>query len=128
MMNKFFCRHNHSKAFALIYVVIIFFLCYSPEFLVYEFLTRTIEKQHREDPICSYIGFGERWAIFQSVSYFLMTINASVNMIVYCFKDEQFRKVAMEITGLERLTIRESSTDNPTSVSSSTQIPHCLKD
>ena len=116
MMNKFFCRHNHSMAFALIYVVIIFFLCYSPEFLVYEFLTRTIEKQHREDPICSYIGFGERWAIFQSVSYLLMTINASVNMIVYCFKDEQFREVAMEITGLERLTTRESSTDNPTSV------------
>ena len=90
----------------LMYVVIIFILCYSPEFVIYEFITQ----QEYTDPVCSYIGYAEKWFIDQSISYLLMTFNASVNMIIYCFKDEQFREVAMGITGLDGWMTKESMT------------------
>ena len=94
----------------LIYVVIIFILCYSPEFIVYEFITQ----QEHMDPACSYVGYAERWFIEESISYLLMTFNASVNMIIYCFKDEQFRQVAMGITGLDKWLTKESMTEAST--------------
>ena len=92
----------------LIYVVIIFILCYcySPEFVLYEF----INQQRHIDPACAYFGYAERWFIDQSISYLLMTVSASVNMIIYCFKDEQFRQVAMGITGFDAWLTKESMT------------------
>ena len=94
----------------LIYVVVIFTLCYSPHFFDYKFFTQ----QEHTDPICVYFGSTERWFIDQSISYLLVIINASVNMIVYCFKDKQFRQVAMGITGLDGWMTKESMTEAST--------------
>ena len=96
----------------LIYVVIIFILCYcySPEFVLYEM----VNQQRHKNPACAYFGYAERWFIDQSISYLLMTVSASVNMIIYCFKDEQFRQVAMSITGLDGWMTKESMTEAST--------------
>ena len=69
-----------------------------------------VNEQKHKHPACAYFGYAERWFIDQSISYLLMTINASVNMIIYCFKDEQFRQVAMGITGLDKWLTQESMT------------------
>ena len=93
----------------LIYIVVIFVLLHSPEFLVHLFLNH----QETETKECVYIGYANRWYIEQSVFYLLMTIDSSVNGFIYCFKDQQFRQVAMDITGLKKLVgrIRGSNTE-----------------
>ena len=110
LLRNYICyRQDHNRALMLMYVVIIFILCYSPQVnVVYHFITT----QEPIDPVCAYFGYVERWSIGQSFGNLLMTVNASVNMIIYCFKDEQFRQVAMGITGIDEWMTKESKTDS----------------
>ena len=107
----------------LIYVVIIFFLCYFPQFVILQLITT----QEFTEPACAYFGYSERWFIYQSIGYLLTTVNASVNVIIYCFKDEQFWQVAMNITGLDKWKTKKSQTELPTRITTSkeskTQLP-----
>ena len=48
-----------------------------------------------------FMAFAERSAVEWQVSFLLLIINSSVNMLIYGFKDEQFRRVASHITGLD---------------------------
>ena len=37
------------------------------------------------------------------VCFLFIEINSSVNMLIYCFKDMKFRKIAAQFTGIDQL-------------------------
>ena len=92
----------------LVIIVVVFIISYSPEFLLYEYFLADIPM----DLPCKYVAYAKRAFVDGSISYLLMTINSSVNIIIYCFKDEQFRAIARSVIGLDRLKMR-STTDMP---------------
>ena len=47
-------------------------------------------------------SFGERSKIEWQISFLILTINSSVNVVIYCFKDKHFRALAREILKLDQ--------------------------
>ena len=68
------------------------------------------------------------WAI----NNFVMSIDTSGNIFIYCLRDQQFRSLALEKTGLERLFRKKEVRDPPNTElkdlsTSSKLLPHCLQ-
>ena len=55
-------------------------------------------------------AYADRSTIGWQSNHLLCIINASVNMIIYCFKDEQFRNATCQITRFDQVCAREAKT------------------
>ena len=94
-----------QQAVVLFCIVLLFFVCHTPRFVlnVHEFLTlESLRKSIDHD--CNDISL---WALTcASVSHFLMTLNSSVNFVIYCFMCATFRRLLFRLVfrrGLGRL-------------------------
>jgi len=74
-------RRNHKIAMMLLVVVVVYILCYFLRDVLYGYALNNI-------------------AIL--IAHLLITINSSVNILIYYFHDEHFRNVAEEILGLQQ--------------------------
>jgi hypothetical protein len=86
-------KANETKqAVVLFIIVLLFFICHTPRFVLYlhELFTLESLRQSVEND-CNDVSV---WAlIFASISHFLMTINSSVNFFIYGFMCGTFRQI-----------------------------------
>ena len=76
-------------------------------------------------------AFARRSTVQWQISYLMLIINSSMNMVIYCFKDKQFRNVACQITRLDQLcrgkVTNERSIGTRTSKSKESEEPKYLQ-
>ena len=53
--------------------------------------------------------YGTRATIGWQISFLASVINSSVNILIYCFKDEQFCNVARQITRVDKVCRRQTN-------------------
>ena len=54
--------------------------------------------------------YADRSTIGWQLSHLLSIINSSVNMLIYCFKDKQFRNATCQITRFDQMCARKAKT------------------
>merc|ERR1712029_34744 len=74
-------RRNHKMAMMLLVLVVVYIFCYFIRFVFHTYVLYTISTL---------------------IGRLLVTINSSVNILIYYFHDEHFRNVAKEILGLQQ--------------------------
>ena len=87
-------KEEIDMAKVLIGIVVIFFICYALR--IYLNIVWVISQFHKENKGSAIAIPADRHLIAQSVSNILVVTNSSVNMIVYCFINKQFRSHCRE--------------------------------
>ena len=67
----------------------------------------------QDDKRQAFLEYAGRSSIPWQVCNLVLIINPSVNMLIYCFKDQQFRNVAIQITRLDQLCGRQVTSEMP---------------
>ena len=91
----------------LFIVVLVFLITLTTSFTLY------IIEGNREDTKQAVLEYLGRSSITWQVSNLVLLINSSVNMLIYCFKDKQFRNVAIQITRLDQVWRRQVTSEMP---------------
>ena len=84
-------KNEDSLAVVFMIIIFIFLICHSPRIIldIHELMTI------KQSEYCNEINefYYSSWSvILLSVSHFLLVVNSSVNMIVYCLLGSRFRK------------------------------------
>ena len=79
----------------LLIVVVVFIICHSTDWAMV-FFVNSKSLPAGEDMNKT---FGERSRIEWQICFLVLTLNSSVNVVIYCFKDKHFREVASHIIG-----------------------------
>ena len=72
-----------------------------------------IDSESRDDNRQALLAMAGRSSIPWQVCNLVVLINSSVNMQIYCFKDQQFRNVAIQITRLDQVCGRQVTSEMP---------------
>ena len=90
------CPRNDSVTFILVSVVTVFIICQLPDFILRIVVT-----------VRAFVSFGPQLHYVNTITNLLLTLNSSVNCLIYCLTGRRFRKV------LKRLFFRTCSTSRP---------------
>ena len=87
----------------LLIVALIFTICHSTDWSMIFIMSREPSPVHHGNEL-SHLNntFGERSKVEWQICFLVNTINSSVNTVIYCFKDKQFRALASEMIKLDQ--------------------------
>ena len=101
-MNLHF-RQN-TKVASMLLIVVMVFLITSLTGWVLAYITKNGNKEY------ALMAYAARSTIGWPLSHLLSIINSSVNMLIYCFKDEQFCNATCQITRFDQVCARKAKT------------------
>ena len=84
-------KNEDSLAVVFMIIIFIFLICHAPRIIldIHELMTIKQSEYCNQKGAFSYSAWS---VILLSVSHFLLVVNSSVNMIVYCLLGSRFRK------------------------------------
>ena len=91
-------QRNRSKqerglAMVMAGIVVVFIICHSLRPIVFSYLLLTLDTMHTCNQAGSVTFLGPLWShLLFSFNNLLLTINSSVNMVIYCCVNARFRR------------------------------------
>ena len=108
ILNDFLFRQNYILTMMLVTAMGVFITSYiamgALGFIVEKMLKANGQRpEHAYDLAASLTDARQRESVPAQLIHLIGIVNSSVNMLIYCFKDDQFRKIAWQLTGMDRL-------------------------
>ena len=98
----------------LLIVAAVFIICHSTDWaMVYVVNSKSLPDGVTDMASHWNMTFGKRSLIEWQICFLVLTLNSSINVVIYCFKDQQFREVAGQILMLDQVCGRQVTHKSP---------------